>query len=206
LAAGIASGLAVQEAVHFSCLAAGIVVGRVGTASVSLDDLKSLEVSSKFKSADMDDKIMDAASALDVIAGFRSNGKKIVFTNGCFDLLHAGHVRYLEQAATLGDVLVVAVNSDESVRQLKGAERPLNALQDRMQVLAGLASVDLVTDFSELTPENLICAIKPDILVKGGDYAIDEIAGRECAVEVKLLDFIDGKSSSKIIHKIQNKN
>jgi len=112
-------------------------------------------------------------------------------------------VRYLEKASALGDVLIVAVNSDDSVTQLKGESRPINQLQDRMELLAGLASVDLVVEFTEDTPEDLICSIKPDILVKGGDYKVDEIAGRQCVEEVILIDFVTGKSTSSMVKKIR---
>jgi D-beta-D-heptose 7-phosphate kinase/D-beta-D-heptose 1-phosphate adenosyltransferase len=202
LATGMASGLSVPDAVHLSCQAAGIVVGRVGTATVSVEDLQALEENTAIRKTPLDNKIHNQDTLLNKLEELRQQGQKIIFTNGCFDLLHAGHVRYLEQAAALGDVLIVAVNSDDSVRQLKGESRPINALQDRRQILAGLSSVDLVVGFSEPTPQKLICAIKPDVLVKGGDYSIDEIAGRECAGEVVLIDFVDGKSTTSIIQKI----
>ena len=202
LATGIASGLGIEDAVHLSCQAAGIVVGRVGTATVSVDDLKALQAFSPSHKTPLDHKILQRSALLKEVDSLRQQGKKIVFTNGCFDLLHAGHVRYLEQAAALGDVLVVAVNSDASVTALKGESRPINALPDRMQILAGLSSVDLVVDFSEPTPQQLICALKPDVLVKGGDYEVEQIAGRECAAEVVLIDFVDGKSTTSIIQKI----
>jgi len=127
-----------------------------------------------------------------------------VMTNGCFDLLHSGHVEYLEQAAQLGDVLIVAINSDRSVKQLKGHSRPINPLSQRMAVIAGLASVSKVVSFNEVTPENLICKIKPDILVKGGDYQIEQIAGRDCAAEVRLISLVEGHSTSNIVEKIKS--
>ncbi len=202
LATGLGSGMAIQDAVFLSCKAAGIVVGRMGTASVSVDDLYRLEMSSSNKLSPIQKKIIAREHAPQIIAQYKKQGKKIVFTNGCFDLLHAGHVRYLEQASALGDVLIVAVNSDLSVTRLKGESRPINPLTDRMELLAGLASVDLVVEFTEDTPEQLICAIHPDILVKGGDYQIEQIAGRQCAAEVVLIDFVEGKSSTLLINKI----
>lgn len=203
LATAVASGMSIKDAVFLSCKAAAIVVGRVGTASVSIEDLEALDRQYSHKLSPIEEKITDEENCLKSLDELRKQGHKIIFTNGCFDLLHAGHVRYLEQAAALGDVLVVAVNSDASVKTLKGDSRPVNELADRMQVLASLASVDMVVPFSEETPERLICAIKPDVLVKGGDYKIDEIAGRQCADEVKLIDMVDGKSSSNILQKIK---
>lgn len=137
----------------------------------------------------------------------RASGERIVMTNGCFDILHAGHVAYLSQARELGDRLIVAVNDDASVKRLKGEDRPVNALMQRMAVLAGLESVDWVVPFSEDTPERLICNLGPDVLVKGGDYKPDAIAGGECVKqgggEVVVLDFIDGCSTTNIIESIR---
>ena len=204
LSVAAASGYELKDAVNLSCKAAAIVVGRVGTSSVTVEDIQELDRQESSKLSAINEKIMDQPGCLQTVEHFRQHGKKIVFTNGCFDLIHAGHVLYLEAAAKLGDLLVVAVNTDESVRLLKGQDRPVNDLADRMQVLAGLASVDIVVGFSEQTPERLICEIQPDILVKGGDYAVDQIAGRQCAREIHLIDFIDGKSSSGIVEKILN--
>ena len=129
-------------------------------------------------------------------------------TNGCFGVLHAGHVAYLEEAKSLGDRLIVAINDDDSVRRLKGEPRPVNELQDRMAVLTGLASVDWVVPFSEDTPERVICAVLPDVLVKGGDYRPDEIAGSKDVLqnggEVRVLAFREGQSSSRIIDKLSS--
>ena len=202
LATGIASGMSVQDSVFLSCKAAAIVVGRVGTSSVSVEDLQNLERSSSNKLSPVRGKIVDSIQLQQRVEQYKKLGKKIVFTNGCFDLLHIGHLRYLEQASVLGDVLIVGINSDDSVKRLKGESRPINALSDRMELLAGLASVDLVIDFDEDTPEGLICSIQPDILVKGGDYQVEQIAGRDCASEVVLIDFIEGKSSSSMVKKI----
>jgi D-beta-D-heptose 7-phosphate kinase/D-beta-D-heptose 1-phosphate adenosyltransferase len=140
---------------------------------------------------------------LQVVADARAHGETIVMTNGCFDLLHAGHVQYLQEARRLGDRLIVAINDDASVRDLKGAPRPIVPLAQRMAVLAALADVDWVVSFSEATPQRLICAIKPDVLVKGGDYRIEDIAGRECAGTVRVLPFLDGHSTSAIIERIR---
>ena len=202
LATGVASGMSTRDAVFLACKAAGIVVGRVGTASVTPQDLAALDRRETHKLAAIDDKIVNEAECLQELEELKQQGRKIVVTNGCFDLLHVGHVRYLQQAASLGDILVVAVNSDASVRGLKGEGRPVNPLPDRMQVLAALASVDLVVDFNEATPERLICAIEPDVLVKGGDYAVEQIAGRQCAGEVELISLLEGKSSTGMVERI----
>jgi D-beta-D-heptose 7-phosphate kinase/D-beta-D-heptose 1-phosphate adenosyltransferase len=134
--------------------------------------------------------------------------ERVIMTNGCFDVLHAGHVAYLEEAKSLGDRLIVAVNDDDSVRRLKGESRPINALEDRLLVLAGLAAVDWVVPFSEDTPAALIAKILPDVLVKGGDYNPDEIAGAKEVLqnggEVRVLSFRDGHSSSRIIDKLRD--
>jgi D-beta-D-heptose 7-phosphate kinase/D-beta-D-heptose 1-phosphate adenosyltransferase len=138
----------------------------------------------------------------------RARGERIVMTNGCFDILHAGHVAYLEQARRLGERLIVAVNDDASVTRLKGAGRPVNTLARRMAVLAGLSAVDWVVPFSEDTPERLICAVLPDRLVKGGDYRPEQIAGHACVTrhggKVVVLDFEDGCSTSAVIERIRN--
>src|SRR6185436_12182171 len=137
----------------------------------------------------------------------RAAGQKLVFTNGVFDLLHVGHVRYLAQARALGDALVVAVNSDRSVRELKGAGRPLTNENDRAEVLAALRAVDYVTIFDDLSPRSLIAELLPDVLVKGGDYALDQIHGREeveaAGGRVVSLPFVAGASTSEIIGRIE---
>ena len=129
--------------------------------------------------------------------------KKIVFTNGCFDILHPGHVRYIETAKSLGDILIIGLNSNRSVSSLKGKNRPINHEEDRSYILAALQAVDFVVIFDEDTPYYLIKSIKPHILVKGADYKGKEVIGEDIADEVKLIEFVDGKSTSKIIEKIQ---
>lgn len=156
------------------------------------------------------DKFLDTPALESLVDLMRTNKQSIVFTNGCFDLLHPGHMDYLQKAKTLGDVLIVALNSDDSVRQIKGESRPVNSLNDRIAMLAALECVDFVTSFQEDTPYNLIDAIKPDILVKGGDYTKDEIVGADIVEdnggEVKILDFLPGYSSSDLIKRIQKLN
>tara|TARA_Y100000996_G_C22525539_1_gene644271 strand:- start:162 stop:626 length:465 start_codon:yes stop_codon:yes gene_type:complete len=141
-----------------------------------------------------------------IIKNIKHKRKKIVFTNGCFDLLHVGHIRYLNQAKKLGDFLIIGLNSDKSVKEIKGANRPINSFKDRAILLAALNSVDLVIMFEEQTPENLIKDIMPDVLVKGGDYDIKNIVGYQTVIEnggqVKTLSFYDGYSSTNYINKI----
>jgi D-beta-D-heptose 7-phosphate kinase/D-beta-D-heptose 1-phosphate adenosyltransferase len=148
-------------------------------------------------------KVKTRSQILSFRKAAKKKGKRVVFTNGCFDLLHAGHVDYLERARSLGDYLVIAVNSDASVKRLKGSTRPLNGLSDRMRVLAALACVDCVVSFSEDTPLRLIQELTPDVLVKGGDYRIAEVVGGEWTRShggtVRVLPFLKGKSTTKII-------
>ena len=146
---------------------------------------------------------------LNAINNLKSDKKKIVFTNGCFDLLHVGHIRYLSNAKKLGDFLIVGLNSDESVKILKGQNRPINQFEDRAMLLSALRSVDLVIMFEEQTPENLINKIVPDVLVKGGDYNIEDIAGYHTVInnggKVRTLDFYKGYSSTNYIKKINKR-
>jgi D-beta-D-heptose 7-phosphate kinase/D-beta-D-heptose 1-phosphate adenosyltransferase len=144
---------------------------------------------------------------MDAVSHARSQGERIVMTNGVFDILHAGHVSYLAQARKLGDRLIVAVNDDDSVKRLKGANRPINSLANRMQVLAALGCVDWVVSFSEDTPERLICKLLPDVLVKGGDYKPQQVAGHDCVTrnggEVRILPYIEGLSTTRLIEALK---
>ena len=144
-----------------------------------------------------------------IINRIKDDRKKIVFTNGCFDLLHVGHIRYLAQAKRLGDFLIIGLNSDSSVKELKGEDRPINSFEDRATLLSAIESVDLVIMFEEQTPENLIKDIVPDILVKGGDYNIEDIVGYQTVMQnggqVKTLSFYDGYSSTNYINKIKKR-
>jgi rfaE bifunctional protein nucleotidyltransferase chain/domain len=154
-----------------------------------------------------DEKILSRDRAAEVRARLRQEGKRLVFTNGCFDLLHVGHVRYLRAARSLGDALIVAINSDRAVRELKGAGRPVMSEQERAEVLAALAAVSYVTVFDELSPRSLIARLLPDVLAKGGDYAVDEIHGREeverAGGRVVALPFVEGASTTDIIERIK---
>ncbi len=151
----------------------------------------------------MREKIKKRKELLKIIKNLKSKGKRIVFTNGCFDLLHLGHVRYLEEAKSLGDILVVAVNSDSSVRKLKGPKRPILPASDRTEILSGLGSVDYVTIFNEPDPLKLITSLKPDLLVKGGDWARDQIVGREVVEnsggKLLIIPFVKGTSTTNVI-------
>ncbi|MEJ2405449.1 MAG: bifunctional D-glycero-beta-D-manno-heptose-7-phosphate kinase/D-glycero-beta-D-manno-heptose 1-phosphate adenylyltransferase HldE [Candidatus Thiodiazotropha sp.] len=203
LGAGLAAGMLLPEAAGLANLAAGVMVGKLGAGSVSLRELKGiLRRQGDFHA------LVDRETLREVTEEARWQGERIVMTNGCFDILHEGHVRYLQQARALGDRLIVAVNDDDSVRRLKGEGRPINSLAQRMAVLAGLASVDWVVPFSEDTPESLICEILPDLLVKGGDYQPEAIAGYDCVVanggEVKVLAFVPGVSTTRIVEAVRN--
>lgn len=153
----------------------------------------------------MNKKITDIEKLKEIL-NKKNNGKKIVFTNGCFDILHRGHVEYLQKAKELGDLLVLGLNSDSSVKRLKGESRPINNEKDRAIILSALECVDYIIIFNEDTPLELIKNLKPDILVKGGDYKIENVVGREYAKETMIIDFVDGYSTTKIIKNINNKN
>ena len=204
LAAALASGQELEQSVHYANYAAGLVVEKLGTATVTSDELNNTIQTVK----SVNSCITHAGKLAEQGSLLRTQGKKLVMTNGCFDLLHAGHVQYLQEARALGDCLVVAVNDDQSVKSLKGSGRPINPLVQRMTVLAGLAAVDWVVPFSEETPAGLISQIQPDILVKGGDYEVEQIAGadfvRESGGEVVILPFHEGCSTTELVNTIQS--
>ena len=199
-AAGIASGIDLETSIGLANKAAGIVVGKFGTATVSATELSSSAAGIKGK------KTFDEAQLKAKLEKLRASGARIVMTNGCFDVLHAGHIDYLNKARMLGDLLVVAVNSDSSVKGLKGENRPINTLSNRLAVLGALESVDALISFDESTPQALIENLMPHILVKGGDYDPNEIVGSKEVIanggEVKVLPFVDGLSSSGILKKM----
>jgi len=203
LSAVLAAGMDIEVATVLANMAAGIVVAKLGAATVSVPELRRALQGEQASTRG----VMTEEQLLVAVDDARAHGEKIVMTNGCFDILHAGHVAYLEQARRLGGRLIVAVNDNDSVRRLKGAGRPVNSLERRMTVLAGLAAVDWVVPFSEDTPERLICAVAPDLLVKGGDYRPQEIAGYRCVTEhggeVRILAYEDGCSTSNIIEAIR---
>ncbi len=203
LGTALAAGLPLIDATRLANLAAGIVVGKLGAASATPTELRAAAQTH----TPLERGILPRQALIQTLRHARQNGERIVFTNGCFDILHPGHVAYLSQARQLGDRLIVAVNSDDSVKRLKGDDRPINPLMHRMAVLSGLESIDWVTSFDEDTPEKLIRDIEPDILVKGGDYKIEDIAGSEFVLrnggQVLTLDFIDGASTTAIIEAIR---
>jgi D-beta-D-heptose 7-phosphate kinase/D-beta-D-heptose 1-phosphate adenosyltransferase len=201
--AALAAGLTPDAAAGLSNLAAGLVVRKLGVATVTASEL-SLALHQKGKGGR---GLVDHEHAVAFVREAQVRGERVMMTNGCFDILHAGHVAYLEEAKALGDRLLVAVNDDASVKRLKGDGRPVNILEDRMSVLSGLAAVDWVVPFSGETPESLICDVLPDVLVKGGDYQPEQIAGAECVLanggEVRVLSYREGRSTSSIIDSIK---
>ena len=201
LGLAMAADADIETAIAFAQLASGVAVGKAGTATVSADDLVDAVLSAH--TALVEGKVATILKMADQVSRWRAQGLKVGFTNGCFDILHRGHVAYLAQARTWCDRLIVGVNSDASVRQLKGEGRPVNDLESRALVLAGLRSVDLVTPFDELTPLKLIEAARPDVLIKGADYAEDEVVGgelvRSWGGEIRLAELVDGYSTTAAI-------
>lgn len=205
LAASIAAGEDLPQAVALANLAAGIVVGKLGTAAISTPELRRAVQ----REEGSERGVLSLEQLLQAIEDARAHGEKIVFTNGCFDILHAGHVTYLEQARAQGDRLIVAINDDASVSRLKGPGRPINAVDRRMAVLAGLGAVDWVVSFSEDTPERLLKQVQPDVLVKGGDYGIHQVVGADIVMayggEVRVLGLVENSSTTAIVEKIRSR-
>lgn len=203
LGAALAAGIALPQAMMFANLAASLVVTKLGAATVKLTELHAALTDNTTVTGN----IVDEEQLLLAVSEARARGKKIVFTNGCFDILHAGHVTYLNQAKQLGDLLIVAINDDASVNRLKGAHRPINPVEQRMTVLAGLSAVDWVTSFSDDTPERLLKLLQPDVLVKGGDYTIDQVVGadivRAYGGDIRVLGVIQDLSTTSIINRTQ---
>lgn len=207
LAMGMAAGIGVSRSVQLSNIAAGIVCGKLGTATVS-----AAEFLNAFKQQTAEtrpEKVLPQSELAEIISQARAIGKRVVFTNGCFDLLHVGHIEVLQSAKALGDLLVVAINSDASVRRLKGASRPIQSQQDRTKILAALACVDYVTIFDDDTPANLISLFRPAILVKGGDYKAESIVGAREVLswggKVEIVPLVSNRSTSLIVEKSQSK-
>lgn len=204
LATAFASGLGLKKAMQLANEAASIVVRKVGTSTVTKAELdEQLNAAMRHQGY----VAMSAEEVKSLVELSQEKGERVVMTNGCFDILHSGHVRYLNEAAKQGNRLIVAVNSDDSVKRLKGASRPIVPLDSRMELLSALSCVDWVVPFDEDTPENLICFLKPDVLVKGGDYRPEDIAGSKCVWEnggeVAVLSFWEGYSTTKLVEKIQ---
>ena len=191
----------IDEAIKFANLASGVVVGKIGSATATLNEIIEYESSLNRSSSEEHIKTWDEISS--IVAELKNKDKKIIFTNGCFDILHTGHVKYLEETKSFGDILILGLNSDNSVRKLKGEKRPINSQVDRAYILASLEVIDYVVIFDDDTPYDLINLIQPDVLVKGGDYEGKEVVGQDIAKELKLVKFIDNKSSTKIIERIQ---
>ena len=206
MAAGMGCRLNAAAAAALANLGAGLVVRKIGVASVLPSELR-LALHRKGAGGR---GLVSAEELVSLVRECASRGERVVMTNGCFDILHAGHVSYLEEAKTLGDRLIVAINDDESVARLKGADRPINPLVDRMAVLSGLAAVDWVVPFSTDTPADLIAGLLPDVLVKGGDYRREEIAGGQAVLknggEVRVLPLKEGRSTSTVIDAIRGRS
>ena len=201
LLAAISGKLSLADALELSNKAAGIVVSKVGTYPVHKEELLR-EILADSQPESFDYRPMTWAEMARLTRTWQQAGETVVFTNGCFDILHAGHVQYLQQAAQLGNHLIIGVNTDDSVRRLKGQTRPFNHETDRARLLASLRDVDAVALFGEDTPTELIKKIRPDILVKGGDYKKEEVAGREYARTVEILPFKEGYSTTGLVEKI----
>lgn len=201
----VANGFNLVDAMTISNYAAGIQVAKVGTSSVRLDEVNNLIDREERKYSSSKDVTFENASQYRE----KNKGKRIVFTNGCFDILHSGHVRYLNEAASLGDVLIVGLNSDSSVKRLKGEGRPINSQEDRAEVIKALRCVDYVVVFDDDTPYELISRIKPDVLVKGGDYKPYEVVGKDIVESnggsVVIIPFVEGKSTTNIVNHIREK-
>ncbi len=201
LALSLASGLAIESAVALANVAAGIVVSKVGTVPITRDELiTSLMPEIELQASE---KVLELAQLQTRVHAWRSKGDRVVFTNGCFDLLHVGHITLMEDARRQGDRLIVAINSDRSVSELKGPTRPVVGERDRGRVLAALAAVDAVIVFDEPTPLELICALKPDVIVKGGDYVEETVVGakevRSWGGVVKIVPTVEGFSTTRMI-------
>ncbi len=203
LGVALASGIDIVSACHFANKAAAVVVAKVGSATATLAEIEEYEHS--LNKGEAQSKIKNFEQIARITRRLKEQGRNIIFTNGCFDILHRGHASYLERAKALGDILIVGLNSDASITRLKGESRPINTLDDRAFLLGALESVDFVVPFYEDTPYNLIEQIHPDILVKGADYEGKCVVGSNLAGEVRLLEFVEGRSTSAIIAKIETK-
>lgn len=194
-------GYDIFSCVEFANLAASVVVGKLGSTAVSIDEIEEYRAS--LHKSCIEFHIKSREDIEKISKRLKKQNKKIVFTNGCFDILHKGHVSYLNTAKSFGDILILGLNCDDSVKRLKGKNRPVNTQDDRAYILSALECVDYVIIFHEDTPYELIKKIKPDILVKGADYQGQKIVGSDIVNETRLIEFVDGKSTTKIIEKIQ---
>ncbi len=196
-AVSLASGFSLEDSLYLANKAAGVVVGKVGTSPILFDELNH-----KLNIGSDDNKVVSSDRLPELLRLLSLAGKRIVFTNGCFDILHKGHITYLHKAKQLGDILIVGLNSDSSVRRLKGEGRPINDQDARATVMAALSCVDYVVLFEEDTPLELIKAIRPSVLVKGGDYAIEDIVGREYASTTTTISFVEGYSTTSTLSRM----
>lgn len=208
LAFAISAKVDIVEACAFANKAAAVVVSKIGSATATIDEIIAYENSEEKDG--FEDKLVSLNEAVRIAGNQKQNNKKVVFTNGCFDILHYGHVKYLSEAKKCGDLLIVGLNSDASVKRIKGHNRPINPEYDRAMVIAGLEAVDYVVMFDDDTPIELISAIVPNVLVKGADYKPSDIVGYDVVVKnggsVQVIEFVDGRSTTKTIEKISQKN
>lgn len=193
----------IDDAIKFANLASGVVVGKIGSATATIKEIVDYELSLNKTSSEKHIKTWDEITS--IINVLKNKDRRIIFTNGCFDILHIGHIKYLEKAKSFGDVLILGLNSDNSIRRLKGKNRPINNQNDRAYILASLEIIDYLVVFEEDTPYELIKLIQPDVLVKGADYSGQDVIGQDIAQELKLVEFIEGKSTTEIIERLQKK-
>ena len=203
LGVALASGFNIVEACEFANKAAAVVVAKVGSATVTLNEVEEYEHS--LNQGQSESKIKNFEQIERIAKRLKEQGRKIIFTNGCFDILHRGHATYLQKAKELGDILILGLNSDESITRLKGKDRPINNLEDRAFLIGALESIDFVVPFTEDTPYELIKLINPNVLVKGADYEGKEVVGSDVADEVQLIEFVEGKSTTNLIKKMGKK-
>jgi D-beta-D-heptose 7-phosphate kinase/D-beta-D-heptose 1-phosphate adenosyltransferase len=201
------SGFSYEEAAWLANMSAGIVVGKIGTAVVTLDEINEFLKEEMLRTSSA---VLELNEVKQVVSLAKSVGKSIVFTNGCFDLIHGGHIEFLQQAKKQGDILILGINSDESVRAIKGEGRPIKSQAERANILSALQDVDYITIFNEETPESLIREIRPDVLVKGDDYKLEDVVGREIVegygARVALIPIVKGLSTSRTVDKILEAN
>jgi D-beta-D-heptose 7-phosphate kinase/D-beta-D-heptose 1-phosphate adenosyltransferase len=201
LGVALCSGLDIVKSCEFANKSAAVVVAKVGSATATLSEIEEYEHS--LNKGQIDSKIKDFKQIARVSKRLKEQGRKVIFTNGCFDILHRGHASYLQKAKELGDILIVGLNSDNSIKRLKGESRPINPLYDRAFLLSALESVDFVVPFEEDTPYTLIEQILPHILVKGADYIGKEVVGSDLVDEVRLIEFVEGKSTTDTIKRMR---
>ena len=204
IALGLVSDIPLEKTIEFANHAASIVIGKLGSETCTMEEISHAHYLHNTKDI-FDKKIIDKNILKHLLKIIRAKKSKIIFTNGCFDILHIGHIEYLYKAKQLGNVLIIGLNSDNSVKKLKGNTRPLNKSQNRAKILASLEFVDYIIEFNEETPYNLIKLIKPDILVKGGDYKAKDIVGNDLVDHIEIIPFIEGESTSNIINNLTDK-